>query len=232
MVELVAYTDGACSGNPGPGGWGVVLVARDGDAGAPDPRALGRRGDDHEQPDGADRRRSPRSRRSTAPSTLTVVTDSVYVRDGVIALDPRLEEERLADRRPQAGEERGPLAPPRRRRRPPPRRLGLGQGPRRPPGERARRRPRPRRHGALQARPRGCPAPSRDREEPPPVGRGHLSRRRASPGFRRRRPRPWKPLGVDALEELGAGAGHEGLRAERRRSPRRARRGGPRRGGR
>ena len=28
MTELVAYTDGACSGNPGPGGWGVVLIAQ------------------------------------------------------------------------------------------------------------------------------------------------------------------------------------------------------------
>ena len=25
--RLVAYTDGACSGNPGPGGWGVLLQA-------------------------------------------------------------------------------------------------------------------------------------------------------------------------------------------------------------
>ncbi|MEL7206246.1 MAG: RNase H family protein, partial [Pseudomonadota bacterium] len=32
MAELFAYTDGACSGNPGPGGWGVLLVARDGEA--------------------------------------------------------------------------------------------------------------------------------------------------------------------------------------------------------
>jgi len=30
MAEAVIYTDGACSGNPGPGGWGVVL--RYGDA--------------------------------------------------------------------------------------------------------------------------------------------------------------------------------------------------------
>ena len=28
MVELIAHTDGACSGNPGPGGWGVLLEAR------------------------------------------------------------------------------------------------------------------------------------------------------------------------------------------------------------
>ena len=27
MPDLFAYTDGACSGNPGPGGWGVVLQA-------------------------------------------------------------------------------------------------------------------------------------------------------------------------------------------------------------
>ena len=25
MNEVVAYTDGACKGNPGPGGWGVLL---------------------------------------------------------------------------------------------------------------------------------------------------------------------------------------------------------------
>ena len=28
MHNLFAYTDGACSGNPGPGGWGVLLVAK------------------------------------------------------------------------------------------------------------------------------------------------------------------------------------------------------------
>ena len=31
MAELFAYTDGACSGNPGPGGWGVLLLAREGE---------------------------------------------------------------------------------------------------------------------------------------------------------------------------------------------------------
>ena len=24
--RVTAYTDGACSGNPGPGGWGAILV--------------------------------------------------------------------------------------------------------------------------------------------------------------------------------------------------------------
>ena len=26
-MNVVMYTDGACSGNPGPGGWGTVLMA-------------------------------------------------------------------------------------------------------------------------------------------------------------------------------------------------------------
>lgn len=28
MSEVIIYTDGACSGNPGPGGWGAVLLAK------------------------------------------------------------------------------------------------------------------------------------------------------------------------------------------------------------
>ena len=27
MEEITIYTDGACSGNPGPGGWGIVVIA-------------------------------------------------------------------------------------------------------------------------------------------------------------------------------------------------------------
>ena len=30
MNQVVIYTDGACKGNPGPGGWGVLLVSADG----------------------------------------------------------------------------------------------------------------------------------------------------------------------------------------------------------
>lgn len=29
MKQVVIYTDGACSGNPGPGGWGAILMYRD-----------------------------------------------------------------------------------------------------------------------------------------------------------------------------------------------------------
>ena len=28
MKEVSVYTDGACSGNPGPGGWGAILIYR------------------------------------------------------------------------------------------------------------------------------------------------------------------------------------------------------------
>ena len=29
MDEVTIYTDGACSGNPGPGGWGTILIYKD-----------------------------------------------------------------------------------------------------------------------------------------------------------------------------------------------------------
>ena len=29
MKEVTIYTDGACSGNPGPGGWGAILIYRE-----------------------------------------------------------------------------------------------------------------------------------------------------------------------------------------------------------
>ena len=65
-------------------------------------------------------------------------------------LDRRLEAERLAHRRPEAGEERRSLAEARRRGRTPRRRLALGPRPRRDM-ERAGRRIRARGHEAVQA---------------------------------------------------------------------------------
>ena len=29
MRSVTIYTDGACSGNPGPGGWGAILMYKD-----------------------------------------------------------------------------------------------------------------------------------------------------------------------------------------------------------
>ncbi|MGI1664080.1 ribonuclease HI [Palleronia sp. KMU-117] len=82
MTELFAYTDGACSGNPGPGGWGALLVARDGE------RVLKER----ELSGGEALTTNNRMELLAAinalealdrPSTITVVTDSVYVKNGV-----------------------------------------------------------------------------------------------------------------------------------------------------
>ncbi len=79
---LWAYTDGACSGNPGPGGWGVLLVARDG----------GRVLRERELTGGEALTTNNRMELMAAiaalealtrPSAIAVVTDSAYVRNGV-----------------------------------------------------------------------------------------------------------------------------------------------------
>jgi ribonuclease HI len=82
-TELFAYTDGACSGNPGPGGWGALLVAREGD------RVLRTR----ELSGGEAVTTNNRMELMAAiaalealarPTAITVVTDSAYLRDGVM----------------------------------------------------------------------------------------------------------------------------------------------------
>ena len=82
MAEIFAYTDGACSGNPGPGGWGVVLVARDGDAAVRTRELAGGEGlttNNRMELTAA----IEALQALTRPSELTVVTDSAYLRDGV-----------------------------------------------------------------------------------------------------------------------------------------------------
>ncbi|HRW15036.1 ribonuclease HI [Amaricoccus sp.] len=83
MAELFAYTDGACSGNPGPGGWGAVLVARDGD------EILKERELSGGEPATTNNRMELMAAIAALealerPSRLTVVTDSAYLRDGVM----------------------------------------------------------------------------------------------------------------------------------------------------
>jgi ribonuclease HI len=80
--QLLAYTDGACSGNPGPGGWGVLLVARDGD------RVLKERELSGGAPDTTNNRMELLAaihalEALDRPSTLTIVTDSAYVKGGI-----------------------------------------------------------------------------------------------------------------------------------------------------
>ena len=82
MAELFAYTDGACSGNPGPGGWGVILQAvRDGEL----VRERELSGGEAETTNNrmelmAAIRALETLERSAA---ITIVTDSVYLRDGI-----------------------------------------------------------------------------------------------------------------------------------------------------
>ncbi|MEM8555179.1 MAG: ribonuclease HI [Pseudomonadota bacterium] len=82
MPEIFAYTDGACSGNPGPGGWGTILIARDGDRVLREKELNG--GEAH-----TTNNRMELLAAITAletldrPSKLTVVTDSQYVKNGI-----------------------------------------------------------------------------------------------------------------------------------------------------
>ncbi len=82
VVELVAHTDGACSGNPGPGGWGVLLEAKH------DGRVVKER----ELKGGEAATTNNRMELMAAimalevldrPAAITVVTDSAYVKNGV-----------------------------------------------------------------------------------------------------------------------------------------------------
>jgi ribonuclease HI len=77
MTEVVIYTDGACSGNPGKGGWGVVL----------------RWNDTVKELHGSDPRTTNNRMELTAaiqalealnrPSTVLLYTDSKYLLDGI-----------------------------------------------------------------------------------------------------------------------------------------------------
>jgi ribonuclease HI len=82
MPKLFAYTDGACSGNPGPGGWGVLMFAKDGEAVLKSRDLSG----------GAANTTNNQMELTAAimaletlerPSAITIVTDSSYVKDGI-----------------------------------------------------------------------------------------------------------------------------------------------------
>ncbi len=82
MVELFAYTDGACSGNPGPGGWGALLIARDG-ADVIKEREL--QGGEAQTTNNRMELMAAIMALETLerPTKLTVITDSSYVKDGI-----------------------------------------------------------------------------------------------------------------------------------------------------
>ncbi len=82
MPGLVAYTDGACSGNPGPGGWGVLMHAVEGD------KILKERELSGGEAATTNNRMELMAAISalealTKPSAITIITDSAYVKNGV-----------------------------------------------------------------------------------------------------------------------------------------------------
>ncbi|MCI2395824.1 ribonuclease HI [Aliiroseovarius sediminis] len=82
MAEFFAFTDGACSGNPGPGGWGALLQAHENGAVIKERELNG----------GAAGTTNNQMELMAAimaletlgkPCAITVVTDSAYVKNGV-----------------------------------------------------------------------------------------------------------------------------------------------------
>ncbi|MBK1634958.1 ribonuclease HI [Rhodovulum adriaticum] len=82
MAELFAYTDGACSGNPGPGGWGVLLRAMEGEQVVKERELSG--GEGATTNNRMELMAAISALESlTRPTRITIVTDSAYVKNGV-----------------------------------------------------------------------------------------------------------------------------------------------------
>ncbi len=82
MPNLFAYTDGACSGNPGPGGWGVLMLAREAGAVVKERELSG--GEAMTTNNRMELMAAISALESlTRPSEITIVTDSAYVKNGV-----------------------------------------------------------------------------------------------------------------------------------------------------
>ena len=77
MTEVVIYTDGACSGNPGPGGWGVVLQG-----GGREKELYG--GDVQTTNNRMELMAAIQALEALrGPTTVTLYTDSKYLLDGI-----------------------------------------------------------------------------------------------------------------------------------------------------
>jgi ribonuclease HI len=75
--DLIIYTDGACSGNPGPGGWAAILIR------GPERREIGGR-EEHTTNNRMEMQAAIEGLRLARPGeTVHVVTDSRYLHDGI-----------------------------------------------------------------------------------------------------------------------------------------------------
>nr|WP_247740116.1 MULTISPECIES: ribonuclease HI [unclassified Paracoccus (in: a-proteobacteria)] len=79
---MFAWTDGACSGNPGPGGWGVLMRALDGDTVVKERELQG--GEAATTNNRMELMAAISALEAlTRPSRIVIVTDSAYVKNGV-----------------------------------------------------------------------------------------------------------------------------------------------------
>lgn len=82
MAEFFAYTDGACSGNPGPGGWGTLLQAKEGETVVKERELKG--GEALTTNNQMELMAAIMALETLGkPCAITVVTDSTYVKNGV-----------------------------------------------------------------------------------------------------------------------------------------------------
>lgn len=82
MAEFFAYTDGACSGNPGPGGWGTLLQAKEGDTVVKERELKG--GEALTTNNQMELMAAIMALETLGkPCAITVITDSQYVKNGV-----------------------------------------------------------------------------------------------------------------------------------------------------
>ena len=82
MPELYAYTDGACSGHPGPGGWGVLMRAIDQGSVVKERELSG--GEAMTTNNRMELMAAIAALETLArPTGITIVTDSAYVKNGI-----------------------------------------------------------------------------------------------------------------------------------------------------
>ena len=77
MKKIEIYTDGACSGNPGPGGWGAVLIYND--------NIVEVSGSMRDTTNNQMEIKAviEALKKVTEPCQITIITDSVYVKNGI-----------------------------------------------------------------------------------------------------------------------------------------------------
>ena len=81
-MKVNIYTDGACSGNPGPGGWGAILVAKKNEQVVSEKEIYG--GEQNTTNNRMELMAAINGLSAlTKPSNVTIITDSKYLKDGM-----------------------------------------------------------------------------------------------------------------------------------------------------